>query len=279
MTRSSPGVARVVAILNFIAQHPGQSFTLTDLVRALKLSRATCHALLAGLVDADYLYRTSDKSYVLGPALAKIGRAANAHFSPLQAAQPEMRALADEFDAVCSALSRDRNDVIVRDRATSRSHLGWPMPPNARLPLRPPFGGAFLAWSPEAEADAWLDQLQPPAPVEFRQLMHQGMAFAREHGFQVVVRAVGQNDHNTEWFYGEARVDPPVLLAQELKPEESYRLAGVTAPVFEAGGRIAFLLGLTGFQGEYTGAQVERIGARLVQACRHLTAFAGGETA
>jgi DNA-binding IclR family transcriptional regulator len=55
MSRSSPGVMRVAAILNFIADHPGQAFAMTDLVRALKLSRATCHALLTGLVEVGYL--------------------------------------------------------------------------------------------------------------------------------------------------------------------------------------------------------------------------------
>eukprot|EP00456_Euglypha_rotunda_P003034 TRINITY_DN105420_c0_g2_i1.p2 TRINITY_DN105420_c0_g2~~TRINITY_DN105420_c0_g2_i1.p2 ORF type:complete len:111 (-),score=19.28 TRINITY_DN105420_c0_g2_i1:10-342(-) len=57
MARSSPGVKRIVSILNFFADHPEQAFTLTDLVRALKLSRATCHALLTGLVESGYLYR------------------------------------------------------------------------------------------------------------------------------------------------------------------------------------------------------------------------------
>src|ERR1700712_3101139 len=102
MARSSPGVRRIVSILNFFADHPTQTFTLTDLVRALKLSRATCHALLTGLVDAGYLYRTHDKSYVMGPALVSIGRIAQENMSPLQVAQPEMRSLADEFDAICS---------------------------------------------------------------------------------------------------------------------------------------------------------------------------------
>src|SRR3546814_10662225 len=108
MARTSPGVQRIVSILNFFADHPEQSFTLTDLVRALKLSRATCHALLTGLVEAGYLYRSHDKSYVLGPTLDAIGRIADPHSSPLQITQPEMRALADEFDAVCSAFFRDR---------------------------------------------------------------------------------------------------------------------------------------------------------------------------
>ena len=41
VSRSSPGVMRVAAILDFLAEHPGQAFALTDLVRTLKLSRAT----------------------------------------------------------------------------------------------------------------------------------------------------------------------------------------------------------------------------------------------
>src|ERR1700740_1652704 len=90
MARSSPGVRRVAAILNFIADHPGQAFTLTDLIRALKFSRATCHALLTGLVEVVYLYRASDKQYVLGPALVAIGRNAVEHASPVQIVQPEM---------------------------------------------------------------------------------------------------------------------------------------------------------------------------------------------
>ena len=150
MARSSPGVRRMVAILDFFADHPGQTFTLTDLVRALKLSRATCHALLTGLVDSGYLYRTHDKSYVIGPRLVAIGRIANEHFSPLQVAQPEMRALADEFSAICSAFFREGDEVVVRARAASISQLGFSIPQGARLQLRPPFGAIYFAWSTPA---------------------------------------------------------------------------------------------------------------------------------
>src|ERR1700737_3255313 len=128
MGRSSPGIRRVVAVLDFFADHPGYSVTLTDLVRALKISRATCHALLAGLVDSGYLYRMHDKSYVIGPRLVDIGRIGNEHFSPLQVAQPEMRALADEFDAVCLAFFREGDNVVVREREASLSQLGGVIP-------------------------------------------------------------------------------------------------------------------------------------------------------
>jgi DNA-binding IclR family transcriptional regulator len=155
MTRFSPAVTRTVAVLNFFAEHPDQSFTLTDIVKALRLSRATCHALLAALVDVGYLYRDSNKNHVLGPALASIGRIALEHFSPLQAARPEMRKLADEFDAVCSAIFRDRDEIVVRERAASASHIGWTTisTPSRRTPLAPPLGNVFMAWTSAHEVD------------------------------------------------------------------------------------------------------------------------------
>ncbi|MFD2135638.1 helix-turn-helix domain-containing protein [Novosphingobium resinovorum] len=161
MSRSSPGVARVAAILNFIADHPGQAFALTDLVRALKLSRATCHALLTGLVDVGYLYRTTDKTYVLGPALAAIGRTAAAHFSPLQVAQPEMRSLADEFDVVCGAYFLEGDVIHLRERAASLSHIGYPVPLGTRMPLRWIQAMTFFARSAR-DADAWVSRADPP---------------------------------------------------------------------------------------------------------------------
>jgi DNA-binding IclR family transcriptional regulator len=167
VARPSPGTQRVIALLNFYADHPGQAFSLTDLIRALKINRATCHSLLAALVDAGYLYRTNDKRYLLGPAMARFTRLASLHLSPLQIALPEMRALADQHDTVCLAVFRERGDVIARERASSVSHLDWSMPRGTRWPLRPPFGAIFLAWSSATEADEWLDGLSPsPSEAE-----------------------------------------------------------------------------------------------------------------
>lgn len=278
MARASPGVRRVAAILNFMAEHPGQAFTLTDLVKALKLSRATCHALLTGLVDVGYLYRASDKNYVLGPMLAAIGRVAARHASPLQVAQPEMRALADEFGAICSAFFRERDDIVVRDRAASLSHVGGSVPLGSRLKLRPPFSGVFFAWSPEAEVEAMLDAYVPAPTPEHRATMHKGMAFVREHGFavQVVNPQAVSIGWAAERAFGEENMDFPTSLVVDLRHDQSYRLGGITAPVFDARGQVAFVLGLTGFAEPMTGAEVERIGQRLRGACDRVTAFNTG---
>lgn len=277
MPSGSPSAQRVIAILNFFADHPGQAFTLTDLVRSLRLSRATAHAFLTTLADAGYLYRASDKSYVLGPALAAIGQVATTHFSPLQIAQPEMRRLADEFDAVCSAIFRERGDIVVRERATSHSNLGFTLPRGGRLPLRPPFGGVFFASSGPSAVDAWLSQLSPPALPGQREETLAGIDFVRQHGFQFTVRTANAQPEgmSSEWLFMEAMEDRPVLMLSSLDEAATYPLSAVTAPVFGPDGKVAFVIALVGFTGDNTGAEILTIGGRVRDAADRIAGFLG----
>jgi DNA-binding IclR family transcriptional regulator len=271
----------MVAILDFFADHPGQTFTLTDLVRALKLSRATCHALLTGLVDSGYLYRTHDKSYVIGPRLVAIGRIASEHFSPLQVAQPEMRALADEFSAICSAFFREGDEVVVRARAASISQLGFSIPQGARLQLRPPFGAIYFAWSSPAQAQAWVDRVDPPPTPAQREQMIKGITFAREHGFLFGVRNLSapRYEEAPEQIFKGQRAEYPVTVEYEIDPTRQYLLTFVNAPVFDTRQEVAFTLGLMGFTGVFSGTEVERMGRSLRQACDRITNFAGRRAA
>jgi DNA-binding IclR family transcriptional regulator len=267
-----------VTILNFFSDHPGQAFTFTDLVRALKLSRATCHALLAGLVESGYLYRTQDKSYVIGTTLVSIGRIAQQHLSPLQVAQPEMRVLADEFDAICSAIFREGDEVIVRARAAALSHLGWSSPQGARMLLRAPFSAIYYAWAPKAEADAWLAQAVPAPTLEQRGAMFEAMAFAREHGFCFYVRnpRVAESRQAPESAFGAEHSEFPVALPSALKADHEYQLSAVVAPVFDENHQVAIVLALNGFVARIRGAQVEKIGRRLHETCDRITQFIVG---
>lgn len=276
MTRSSPGVRRIAAILDFMADHPGQTFALTDLVRALKLSRATCHALLTGLVEVGYLYRTSDKTYVLGPALAKIGRAAAQHFSPLQVAQPEMRALADEFDVVCSAVKREGATAVVRERAASVSHVGYSVPLGARLRLHTAFVGIHFAWVADGVGE-WL-KVADPVPTEAElEDMRRGMAFVREYGFQALVRnPTAPGNDRTEQFFGGEALDTPILLATAIEPDGRYDLTSLVAPVFAADGRIEFVMGLMGFNRVMSGTELFAAADKLKAACARIGAFIAG---
>lgn len=273
MSRSSPGVARVAAILNFIADHPGQAFALTDLVRALKLSRATCHALLTGLVDVGYLYRTTDKTYVLGPALAAIGRTAAAHFSPLQVAQPEMRSLADAFDVVCGAYFLEGDVIHLRDRAASLSHIGYPVPLGTRMPLRWIQAMTFFARSTR-DADAWVSRADPPLGDEQLAQFRSGLEFVREHGYIGLVRRPGSEE-------GEAGVrvgteDPPVVPITGLDAGRTYPVVAVMAPIYDSRNRVMMALVMAGFHGTMTGTDVNEAGRRLAEACERISVFLSG---
>ena len=278
MSRSSPGVWRVAAILNFIADHPGQAFALTDLVRALKLSRATCHALLTGLVDVGYLSRTSDKTYVLGPALAAIGRTAAQHASPLQIAKPEMHALADAYDVVCGVYSLEGDEMLLRDRAASASHAAYPVAIGTRMKLRSAQAVVYYAWSP-GDAETWLNRATPrPAPGREAQ-MFRNMEFARAHHFIVHVRNPGvvSGGPAPNYLQGEETDEIPVEPIPQVDPGTVYPVAALMAPVFDARGKVSFALVLAGFQAPMTGAQAIEAGERLRDACARITDFIGGK--
>lgn len=277
MTRSSPGVLRVAAILNFMADHPGQSFVLTDLVRALKLSRATCHALLTGLVEVGYLYRTSDKSYVLGPALVAIGRTAAAHFSPLQVAQPEMRRLADDHGLICTAYFFEGDTLIVRERAASGSQAGYLGPVGTRLQVRPQTAAIFFAWERLKKVQAWVDSLEPAWSEEQREELDRGMSYAREHGFIPIVRASSPNGIREEAVLGTETTNVVVELADELDERQSYPLAALVAPVFDEHRKIAFGIGLAGFAAPVLGSEALKIAGQLTAACQRISRFIAGE--
>lgn len=275
MARSSPGVKRMAAVLDFMADHPGQAFALTDLVRALRLSRATCHALLTGLVEVGYLYRTSEKTYVLGPALATIGRVAAEHFSPIQIAKPEMRRLADLFDVVCSAMFLEGDSIVSRERAASVSHVGYSLPVGTRIRLRPRSMPVFFASAP-AEAATYLDQ--SGATAAQRALAESVMAFVRAHGFSVLVGTIAGEAESDAATVSSEDSDFPVVTLDRIAPRETYALSSLTAPVFDARGRVEFVLGLMGFHGTRTGEQILAAGAQLRQACDRIGDFLAGKS-
>ncbi|MBV1918826.1 MAG: helix-turn-helix domain-containing protein [Sphingomonadaceae bacterium] len=280
MSRSSPGVKRVAAILNFIADHPGQAFALTDLVRALKLSRATCHALLTGLVEVGYLFRTSDKTYVLGPALAAIGRTATQHFSPLQVAQPEMRKLADEFNVLCGAYFLEDAVVHLRDRAASAGHVGYPVPLGAHFTLHEALAPAFF-FDADNGLDTWLRTTAHEPDEAQQQLFGKAAAFVREQRYIAIERKAGFSMSTTAYdeHIANTMKDIPIQPVIKLDEERAYSIAAIMAPVLDGKGRVSFALGLAGFYNNMSLEQVQDAGCRLREACGRVSSFVGGRNA
>ena len=84
MARPAPGADRSVAVLELLADHPDERFTLSEVARRCGLNKATAHALLSALTAHGILLRhPEEKRYSLGPRLIAIGDAAHRGYAEL----------------------------------------------------------------------------------------------------------------------------------------------------------------------------------------------------
>lgn len=273
MTQISPPVTRAVSVLNFLAEHAEQAFTLSEIAKSLRISSATCHNLLTALTDAGYLYRTAGKTYVLGPALARVSQAALAPAVTMQVARPEMRLLADEFDVVCSASFLVDDKIIVRERASSVSHLNWHKQ-SLTVHSLASSGAMFLAWDDAALA-RWQANEAASLDAATTDRVEQSLAFLRARGFTFGVRKVPLVDAKQAQEL-QYQADMTDHAPASLEPDELYQLGYVVSPVFARPGAVAFSLSLTGFTAPLRGAAVEAMGERLRSACDRIGAFIAG---
>ena len=161
--RASPPTERVVAVLDFLTEHPHDRFGLSELARRLTLSKPTCLGILTTLTDARYLVRDArDKTYSLGPRLISLGHTAQESMRVNPAAREELHRLSVSFDTT-AALS-----AVIDDRITLLELVG---PPGADVgvrvgqsyPFAPPVGLMFVLWDDEA-LRSWLAK-EPTIPL------------------------------------------------------------------------------------------------------------------
>lgn len=270
----SPPVARAVAVLNFLGGHSGQAFTLTELSKSLRISSATCHNLLGALVDEGYVYRTAAKTYILGPAVSRLARSSLDPNLLMHVVRPEMRLLADEFDAVCSASFRDGERIHVRERAAAVSHIAWNVQEGLDLPFAAPIGNLFVAWSASG-LEEWLDAAQPPLTEEARAGVLRALEFLRVNGYTFGVRTA-QLSSSEKALELKNQPDMTDYAIAELDPERAYDLAYVSCPVFAKPGHVTFALSLLGFVKPVKGAAVEKMAEKLLSASRRISDFIAG---
>lgn len=161
--RASPPTARVVAILDFLAQHPHDRFGLSELARRLGLSKPTCLGIVATLTDSGYLVRDPQhKTYRLGPALIALGHTAQESLRVSPAAREQLRRLSAAFDTTAALAA------VVDDRITVLELVAPPgaqpaVPIGQSYPFAPPVGLMFVAWDDAALRD-WLAR-EPTVPL------------------------------------------------------------------------------------------------------------------
>lgn len=284
MARRAPAVERSVAVLNLLAAHPERKFTLSEIARDLDINKATLHAILSALTACGYLVRdTGAKSYGLGAALIALGNAALSSYPAADAAVPEMQALSDEFhlDVVASAAIRD--EIVILEYTGTPRPFGVYVQPGQRLPLTPPLGTVFVAWSGADAVDRWIGKRGPGIAEDDVERHRKALAAVRARGYSVglergsqrgVVEALAQPPSRGErrtLEEGVRGIRTEEYALNELDPTASYRPNHIGAPVFGAGGEVSLALFLIGFQGAISGDQVEHYASRLRAAADRVT--------
>src|SRR5438128_10557518 len=91
----SPAVLRAGELLEHLARHPAQGFSVSELARLADVPRATCDSILQALAEHDLVARRAgDLRYELGAGCVAIGDAARSANSILRAAAVETEQLA-----------------------------------------------------------------------------------------------------------------------------------------------------------------------------------------
>ncbi len=280
MARRSPAVHRVALVLDHLATAPQTRFSLSDLTRDLDLSNSTAHALLATMLEVGYLVRHEDKTYSLGPALIALGNAAESSYPAAALARGPMQRLSDELDLQCVASAAIGDEIVILAATGTPQPLRIDVRPGVRLPLVPPLGTIFIAWSGRAVIDGWLDRLGPGATDEDLRRYRNALDVVRQRMFSVGLGGDDQEDLVAQVSRGRARGSAPVrgdeYALLELSGTTRYSLSHIGAPVFGPDGRVALGLFLVGFQGEFAADEVPTFAERVLDEAMSITSALGG---
>jgi DNA-binding IclR family transcriptional regulator len=281
MARRAPAVERAVAVLNYLAAHPGDRFSLSEIARDLGLNKATLHAILGALTDVGYLSRDPEqKTYVLGPALVALGNSALGTFSAADYALPEMQALTDELGLHCVASTAIHDEIVILARTGTPRPFGINVQPGQRLPLAPPLGTVFVAWSGDERVDGYLSKVSPTVSKERLDRYRRAITAVRARGYSVGLegppppptRAEGRRPVHAPTLEESVRgVEIEEYALIDLDRASSYRLNHIGAPVFGPDGEVSLGLFLIGFLGGVPAERVPEYASRLQTACERVT--------
>jgi DNA-binding IclR family transcriptional regulator len=260
MRRGSPSVERAVQILDFLTTHPGRGFTLAELSRRLRISRATAHAVVTTLTDRALLLRHPDTNeYRLGPALIPMGAVAERGFPAFTHAMREAERLAEEFDAQCVLVFPTGEEILIVGRAGVAAPMAIDVREGLRHPLYPPLGSAVLAWAGDRAVETWLDGLGPDFTAAEREHYKAAIEAVRRRGYAVGLRVQQLADlfeiqAHADLYTLEGRRAISTALARLAhedylppadEPPPDAELMGVSAPVFGPDGELLFGIALS----------------------------------
>ena len=293
---ASPPTARAVAIIELLigSEHP---LRISEITQRLGLNRSTCAAILDTLEQLQWVERTAELNYRVGPGLIPVSNAVRGRLPILGAADPMMRELVHRLDIGAVTLSRLDNGFLTLVETVHRNP-DFDVRPAFRLPMFPPFGAAMVAFATEAERASWVELV---ADRDVGEHIARVLEFARRHGVaiwhhdragQLLERSVAANGALNRRL-GMQECDPAAqrelaelalalgrsgYIARQLRAAKApFAVSYLAAPVFDALGQPCFSLELHVLRTDVTLDRLRELVGAVRAAADDLTTACGGD--
>jgi DNA-binding IclR family transcriptional regulator len=254
MPRPALAATRALAVLDYLAAHPTDEFTLSDLAEALEVNVSSMHAVLAVLTEEGYVVRAPRRrTYSLGPSVVALGSGALERHPAIDHARDEARRLSEELDLGVAITAIAGDDIVFLARVGEHRAREVAVHVGQRIPLVPPLGAVFVAW---LDDEPWLARAHDRAQM---QALLDG------------VRARG-------WAVSLERGSVDDLVADLARPRSTrtYDVVMIAAPVFGPRGDALVAMTLLGLEPGLTAAQIASYGERVRDAGLVATRRSGG---
>jgi DNA-binding IclR family transcriptional regulator len=290
-SRRSPPTQRVVALLEHLLAHPAERFGLSELSRAVGITKPTCLGIVTTLTDSGWLLCDAEsRLYGIGPALVAAGKLARGAVPGAEAAERHLIDLATRYHCACSASAVVGDEIVVLTSVRADGQTAGILA-GSRYPFAPPVGLMYVLWDSDQAVERWLAR-RPTLPVALdRAHLRRIVAECRQRGYLVEgLTEVGARLHTL--MAGVAAYDLPdkvrglvgemvstlgerVYLGEELTARGKHPTHLLAAPTYDGHGRQELVL--TMYVGDViTGAEISRRGKALTATAAAVTEAAGG---
>src|SRR5215211_4705039 len=287
----SPAVLRACDLLEHLAAHPSESFSVSELARSVEVPRATCDSVLLALADRGLVHRDPDLRYSLGAGCRALGDAAAAAGAPLNALEPIADALARATGSCVAISTSNRGETRIERVFDHGPAFGLRTRVGESVALVAPFGAVFVAWDDDDAIETWVDRATGPLVGEDCVRAREALAAVRARGYSISLGVdrpdrVRARDHvsrhgsrNRLDARGALMSEIPVseYLAVAVADDRPHRMNHISAPVFDATGEVVYAFMMLGPSYDLTGREITALGKRVLTATRDATDRIGGK--
>ncbi len=283
MSRRALSASRAIDVLRYLAAHPHQRFSYSELSRALKINLSSIHSVLLVLLESGMLSRhDEDRAYSLGPTLVALGDAALRENPVIDELRGRMRELSGSLGREIVMYSRSGSEALCLARTGPEQARDRTVHVGQRIPLAAPFFSLFFAWAPDDEIEKWLARSHLPPQEQKRQ--REILGIVRQRGYSVLLQhdatlrvgailakladrpgsdELGEELRSAIKEVGHGR---NYQLSEELRTSQP--VISINVPVFDLNGQVEFVIILNMFEENMEKQEIETLAERVVEATR-----------